>query len=553
MATITGEKVPLGKLFADEFFFTIPDYQRPYSWKKENCDQLFDDLDNADKEKEYFFGTIILQEVEKIGNGRKYDIIDGQQRITTIQILFSVIRDLVDNAEYKKNTQELIYQAPNRMKNIPERVRLETKEKALFKNYIQTENKTKDIASMVIENDSHLNIKVAVETFHEKLSTYSQTKLEKFAGFLSQNCIVVYVSTESFDDAYRLFVVTNDRGLQLRRIDILKAQNLDPATIKDVEERKEYSKKWEDMEGDLGSEEFEQLFFYIRTIETKEKASEDLLKEFTSLVFKTNKINRGKDFIEYVEEYKKIYLKLFIDQNIYKNDKTNFVKFSNLINIMIDNIKSSEWIPSLLFYFKKFNENEFPQFLSMFENKFVGDWVNGLSLGKRNSNTYSILREIEKSTTPSQLFKSDVFDFNAERFKSNIIASDFYTEPYSKYILAKLDYMIGENSTQRKIIASSIEHVLPQNPKANSDWNKTFTVEEKEKWTNHISNLVLLSKRKNSSASNLDFKDKKDKYLCERITDLPSSMKVLKYDEWNPIILKEREFEILKLFNLSSI
>lgn len=547
MSQITGQKVPLAKLFGNEFFFTIPDYQRPYSWEKTHCEQLIDDLENANKEKEYFLGTVILQEIERIGHGRKYDLIDGQQRITTLQILLAVLRDLYTNQDYKKSTQELIYQAPNVMSNIPERVRLETVEKILFKDFIQTEGKTKDLTAAPNKNDSQNRIITAITTFRDRLSSYSQDKLEKLGQFISQKCIIVYVSTESFDDAYRLFVIINDRGLQLRRIDILKAQNLDPNVIKDEIERKEYAKKWENMECDLGSEKFEQLFFHIRTIELKDKANDDLLKEFTNLIFNRSKLTKGKDFIEYISEYKDIYEKLLLDQKVFVNNPKGRVAFNNLVTLMNDYIYSNEWIPSLLFFYKKFMETGLLSFIQKLENKFVADWVIGLSLGKRISNTYAILREIQNSVNVNDLLSSSVFDYDKNKFLTNISSPYFYSEPFCKYILAKLDYLIGENNVERRILASSIEHVLPQNPKDNSNWVKVFNVDDRNKWTNHISNLVLLSKRKNSSASNYDFDIKKEKYFKERISDLPSSMQILKYSIWDSKILEAREKDICKI------
>ncbi|KOF56113.1 hypothetical protein AGR56_04105 [Clostridium sp. DMHC 10] len=134
MSVIIGEKISLKKLFSDEFFFIIPEYQRPYSWEKENCEQLFDDIYESNRDNEYFLGTIILQELESIGTGKKYAIIDGQQRITTLQILLACLRDCVTDAQFKSSNQCKIFQKENLADGIPEKARIEVKESLFLKN-----------------------------------------------------------------------------------------------------------------------------------------------------------------------------------------------------------------------------------------------------------------------------------------------------------------------------------------------------------------------------------------------------------------------------------
>ena len=88
---ITGKEYPLLKIFSSDFEYHIPPYQRPYAWTTEETGTLFDDLyefyrtETADN---YFLGTIVLIKEEDKSHA---DIIDGQQRLTTLTILFSVL------------------------------------------------------------------------------------------------------------------------------------------------------------------------------------------------------------------------------------------------------------------------------------------------------------------------------------------------------------------------------------------------------------------------------------------------------------------------------
>lgn len=546
MSEITGEKITLKRIFSDEYFFNIPEYQRPYSWQKDNNAQLFDDIYESNRENEYFLGTIILQEVGEVGTGIMYDVIDGQQRLTTIQILLACLRDNVTNADYKNSVQQKIYQKSNPVDGLPEVVRLKTREEDFFKMYVQECGGTRKVNSCEPQNDAQRNLKNSILLFDEYLGNMEQKDIEALIQHISQRCIFICVSTKNFNEAYRLFTIINDRGLQLRRIDILKTNNLDPEVIPDSHERRVYSNIWESMENDLGADDFENLISFIRTIEVKEKPKEDLLKEFNNLVFAKEKIKRGKEFIDYVLLYKNIYQKLVLDKEI--DLGANTIAAKNLLNIMVDFLPSNEWIPSLLYYYKKFANCGLYEFLLSLERKFVADWVIALTPTKRTVNLNYILKSIEEASSFNEVLKSDAFKFDKDAF-INELKQDAYGKRHVRYILLKLEYLESEQNVERKYGTISVEHVLPQSPSQNSKWIQTFNNEQRALYTNKLANLVLLSHKKNSSASNFDFLEKKKKYLEGRMTDLFRSQKVLNYSDWTPDILEKRQKDIISILS----
>ena len=97
MKDLTAGEFALRKIFSSDYEFMIPDYQRPYAWGKEQALQLLDDLEGAlarDTDEPYFLGSIVLV---KAGSDPRAEVIDGQQRLTTLSILFAVLRDLTEN------------------------------------------------------------------------------------------------------------------------------------------------------------------------------------------------------------------------------------------------------------------------------------------------------------------------------------------------------------------------------------------------------------------------------------------------------------------------
>lgn len=544
MSVIVGEKVALKKFFSDEFSFSIPRYQRPYSWGKEQCEQLFDDIYDSDRESEYFLGTIILQEVEKEGTSTRYDIIDGQQRITTLQILLACLRDRVEEPDFKDSLQQKIFQKQNIADGIPEKCRLEVKEIQFFNRYIKEKGSTKNVKEAKCDNLPQKNMKCAISVFKDKILDLSQKQIQSLIQHINQRCIVIYISTKEFDDAFKLFTIVNDRGLQLRRIDILKANNLAPAVMSS-KYLESYSRKWEEIEEALGSEQFEKLVSFIRTIEIKEKAKDDILKEYEELIF-NKKIDKGIKFIDYLDEYKSIYIDTIIERNVLKNDP-NEISYKNLISIMQNYLPSTDWIPPLLYAYKKFNDKKFFEFVRALEEKYVSDWITGVTATKRVVNMNALLKKIESESDITNVINSDVMYVDKKKLR-NALEQDIYSQVYCRYVLLKLEYLESEQNIERKYSTISVEHVLPQNIKKGSEWMKSFSTEECEYWKDKLANLILLSKRKNSSASNYEFKNKKEKYFKGKISDFGRSLKILNYIQWTPEILKQRQEEIVDEF-----
>ncbi len=136
--TIKAEEISLADLFGPKFLFTVPIFQRPFSWTVENFDILFEDIvgaqDNSSGQQQYFLGSILLQE----SADNSYYLVDGQQRMTSIAILLASIRDKTTNPILRDSIKSYLYQQKDEFKNIPEKMRITPWEelKDLFREYV---------------------------------------------------------------------------------------------------------------------------------------------------------------------------------------------------------------------------------------------------------------------------------------------------------------------------------------------------------------------------------------------------------------------------------
>ena len=158
---------------------------------------------------------------------------------------------------------------------------------------------------------------------------------------------------------------------------------------------------------------------------------------------------------------------------------------------------------------------------------------------------------IENVTAVDELFNSadtkDAlfgFSFDAEGFNRSI-DSAVYGLRFTRYLLLKLDFLYANHDNLMSLNYLTVEHVLPQNPKADSRWLEDFTEEQRQKWTDRLGNLVLITKRKNSSLGNRDFDEKKSQYFDGRIDTCPNSLRVLNNDQWTPVELEANHDSVL--------
>lgn len=550
--SIEAKEIFIKDLFDSKFLFRIPEYQRQFSWEKDNFEQLFEDIRESleSGEGNYFLGSVILQAKDLKGDGSGiYDVVDGQQRLTTITILIAVLRDLSISKKAKLTLQDKIYQEENEFEDKKEEVRIlvRDRDRDFFMKFVLEEEGTKRTPNLSTLSEPQKRIITAIEVFRSKFyqnNSLNQELMNAMIKFLLNNCIMVYVKTGNFTSAFRLFSVLNDRGMPLTTSDLLKSINLG-AVEKD--RRNQYQLLWEQIEEDLGIDELDKLLGFVRTIFLKDKPRKNIVDEYSEKIYKNNLISPGIEFIQYICEIAEIYEEKILNANLEAQNGVS-VKFHNLMSLMRDFIPFSDWMPAFISFALKYNGSDILySFLTLLEKLYVINWVVGATSTKRTVETGKILQVIEQSSKPEDVFKNTLFDLSSLKNQVHIeFNSDtFYKSKYSKYILLILDYDTNENNNIKKKYNGiiSIEHILPQNPNSNSEWIQIFTEQERNKLTHRIGNLVLLSRKKNSSANNRNFKDKMESYYSKCMTDFELTKEIRNYDIWNHTSIQARHNE----------
>lgn len=567
---IKAKEYYIKDLLSDKFLFEIPDYQRAYSWTKENLQQLIDDItgsievnkeeygDNFESYEPYFIGSIVLCSKEYKDDGwGLYDVIDGQQRLTSIIMLIAAIRDLINNDQYRKVLSSLIYQQPNELMGVKEsiRVRVRGKELDFFKKYVLELGGTEEACTLVEEelSEAKVNMVTAINVFRNSFLDENGEVLyetvNEFIKYILQKVVLVVITTDSFTSAFRLFNVINARGLPLTNADLLKSENL---RVIDEEVRNKYTDMWETDEQDVGKERLEKIIGFIRAMKLKKKASATIFEEFNKKIFVMEPEYRGINFIEHLNEVKNIFEKYIEEGALSTGDKEKDAYYKNLVLVMKDFLPFDEWMAAIISFVEKFNNDNLTfEFLKVLEKRITIDWINGNSFADRLSRVYNILEAIDSASIGEEVLKSDVFVGDLERttvyFENSLNDIEFYSKGrmmIPKYILVRLDIELRNKEYIEYSDKIMLEHMLPRNAK-DAYWTANFTTEQRRNWANRLGNLVIINGTKNTKANNKAFAQKVEQYISKK-GDFAITKEILNFKDWDMESLKSRHNELVK-------
>ena len=552
---LNGAEYKLAKIFSSDFEYHIPSYQRPYAWTTDETSELFDDLysfyQSENEDEEYFLGSIVLIKERS----KPYaEVIDGQQRLTTLTILFATLAYQL-SGEDRRTIYKYILEPGNEFEGLDPKPRLTLRErdKEFFTKYVQ--NLDFDALLSVdranFKNESQENIQANSKHLLvciKKSFAGDISKIKSFVSFLLKRCFLVAVSTPNQQSAFRVFSVMNSRGLDLQPTDIIKADVIGKIPEKPQED---YNNRWEEMEVELGRAGFNDLFSFIRMIYAKEKAKKAILDEFRHYV-----LSEVKDPQKLLEDVLEPYAAALATIK-----KANYQAAENAqeINVYLgwlNRIDNSDWIPAAIFFMAKNRDN--PDyvwwFLKKLERLAAYLHVCAKNVNERIERYNKVISALEKNNSfDNPITEIDLISKEASEMKNTLNGNVYELTPRRRnYVILRLDAFMSDGAASYDPAVLTIEHVLPQIVDLNSEWAELWPDEEKRsEWVHRIANLVPLNRRRNSRAQNYDFDKKKTAYFkgSKNVSSYALTTQVLNTSSWTEDFLVRRQEELLHVFS----
>ncbi|WP_120993949.1 DUF262 and DUF1524 domain-containing protein [Helicobacter pylori] len=487
--------------------FVIPIYQRLYSWKKEQCEQLWDDIikiGGNDKMNGHFIGFILYVGVDD-RHSNPLLIIDGQQRLTTITLLFIALRNRSSDEVKRKEMESYLINSGNDGDKKFRLILSESDKDTLLSLIDKDRRKPSEPSLKIVENFK----------LFEKWIRENTDKLETIFKGLEKLMIVWIALKKEKDDPQLIFESMNSKGIELTQTDLIRNYIIMETEIEKQEGF--YNQYWRAMEENFKQSE-------------KQSKREDLFNKFVRhyLTIKIGKIPNEKRVYEAFKDYQQKegieiedllkdlqkYCGYFCQIAFKKEDDKDLNKaLGFLVDLEMDVI-----YPLLLELYSDYSDGvlskqDFIPIIALIESYICRRAVCGLGTNSLNKVFPSFTKHIQKD----EYFKSLKVHFgyltekqrfpNNDEFKEHFITIDFYHFQKKEYFLERLENFDTKEPVDTQ--KCNIEHIMPQTltPKWEGDLGENFEAIH-EKYLHTIGNLTLTGY--NSEYSNNSFQEKRD-------------------------------------------
>ncbi len=573
MANLTIEQKSVRHLFQDATStFLIPDYQRPYAWGEDECRTLWDDIFNFafpdnnpdlfNSRDEYFLGPIVTFR----NQDGCTEVIDGQQRLTTLMLLMRAFYNWVGDMEdprskaMKQEIEKCIWKAdefgnfdPNNLK-IDSQVASDNDKEELLA--ILRGGKTDKMKSRYAQN---------LRFFSDQVLGFLHKSPMSFAFFparLLNNCVLLPIEAESQDAALRIFTTLNDRGKPLADADIFKSQLYKFYSSKGTDEKDSFMQRWRELEeasneilhpiyGTPLDELFTRYMYYQRALMgIKSSTVESLRKFYESGGKKEGNNNEPYPLLHREETMRHLSTLLDFWRKVDKRDDDIFTEPMQRRLFILDYAPNGMWRYLVSVYYLhltlsggKLEEEAFCRLL----DRLIGFvWAYAITRPGLNSLRTPLFEEMVNIVKGKEVAFEE-YRISEQEYRAGVEAFTFSNNrPITKAMLA----WWAQSREDQPLLPQGnydTEHIYPRNRHK----------KEQPQWTGELleelGNKSLLEKRINIGASDYHFADKVRFYRGEMGKKGATQIKELldigdKYQDFGQQEIHARDREIINGF-----
>ena len=536
------------QLMGNGLRYEIPKFQRDYSWEAEHWDDLWQDIRAllADEDNEHYMGYLVLQ----TSNNKEFQIIDGQQRLTTMSLLIlstlKCLKELVDSGIEAENNLKRKDSLLNSYIGYVDPVTLISNNKLKLNR--NSDDYYKQHLVLLKElplrntNSSEKHMRECFNWYYDRIKKEFNTG-ESLAAFIDNIVDKLFFTVIEVTDqlnAFKVFETLNARGVQLSSADLLKNYLffVVDETKPHISEIEELENIWSKIVGKLGEQKFEDYLRYYWNSINKSVGKKNL--------FKNVKINiKSKEqvfeLIRNLNDTADLYLAIQNPEDEFWRDKPEIRKslkelklfqirqinslfLSALRNLEVENFKKLAKICSVISF--RYN------IIGGLNPNAQEDVYNTVAL-KISSNKRFEVADFQTIYVSDLNFEND---FSTKEFKNTT-----RNHKIVKYILSKIEVYQHKNEIDPESDLFTIEHILPEN--ADDTWGN-FTFEEINRSVYRMGNLTLLERKLNREAGQKGYVEKIVLFAqsnSELTKTLPDN-----FNTWNEDKLAARQRELAK-------
>ena len=505
---VRAQESSVRAIFAPGERLQMPPYQRSYSWETREANELLGDLiDSVKTGTPHFVGAIVL--IHGAENG-VLEIVDGQQRLTTLTILLAVLRDLEPDKARAAMLHALIADEARPMlgEGANWRLTLNHMDGPFFRESIQTPGATRNLDKEPGESESQARMVRNAAAFAKRIESMSDDTRRALADVVMNRCALVRVVVGEKDQGFKVFRVLNTRGKEPDAHDIIKTELFQRAKFTD-EEASTYAERWSEHEAALGGSAFDDLLRQIRSIYDKSGRGE-LVSAFPKAVL--SKVDPRTFLDEVLPRYVNAYQLITTGE---VQDGPNAKIVSDKLNQMRALDQSSWRAPALKFLVERgVADPKAPEFFTRLERQAFIIMLVVTDRDQRNRRFNKVMEAITNDRTlfakngPLSVDRSD-----ARKARERMLGR-FATFAQRRAMALRLNAALEDGLTIPPESDATVEHVLPRNIQEESHWLTVWPDPAKRReQCDTLGNFVLLTHKVNQKADRQDYRAKKDVYF----------------------------------------
>jgi uncharacterized protein with ParB-like and HNH nuclease domain len=536
------------QLMGNGIRYEVPKFQRDYTWEAEQWDDLWQDIKAllSNEDNEHYMGYLVLQ----TSNNKEFQIIDGQQRLTTMSLLIlatlKCLKDLIENGSDAENNQKRKDSLQNSYIGYIDPVTLISNNKLkLNRNsddyYRQHLVLLKDLP-LRNTNTSEKHMRECFYWYYERIKNDFKTG-ESLAAFIDNIVDKLFFTVIEVTDqlnAFKVFETLNARGVQLSSSDLLKNYlfSVVDETKPHQSEIEELENIWSKITGKLGEQKFEDYLRYYWNSINKSVGKKNLFKTIKNSIKSKEQVF---ELIRNLNDTADIYLAIQNPEDEYWKDKPEIRKALKELKLFQIRQTHSLFLSAL----KNLSIEQFEKLVKIcsvisFRYNIIGGLNPNIQEDVYNETALKIGNDKKFYVTDFQ--RTYVRDTNFENdFSTKEFKSTARNHKIVKYILTKIEKYLYQNDIDPESDLYTVEHILPES--ADETWGD-FTFEEINRSVYRIGNYTLLEKKLNREADNKSYQEKLKFYIQSNVqlTQVIGDY----YETWNEDRLAARQRELAK-------
>ena len=550
---ISATEDTVQSLLSRNYRYIVPEYQRQYSWKEDQWEEFWRDLQSIEDGHTHFLGSVVFVERDtSFDELNEFEIVDGQQRLTTISILLCAIREyyeqIGDNEAAKGIDNNYLWEKDEDFSD-KQKIELNSLDSDQYRRLLH--------GNPPREEES--NIRKAIEYFADKLTSLSEDEIEDIRKKLLNSMTIVTIDCPNQESAFRLFETLNDRGLELSEVDLMKNYLYKRAAKEPDLNKQAIKQDWEDIIDNIRYEMEKPFRFFIHyflfapepniSTNISQTTLYDTFRELVDNMIPSSNITL-EEYLSKMAEDVLLYIDI-MNAEISKYDSSD----NERINELLDDLNRLGYTQERTYLMGIFSHidsaSEVIRAIKLIESYIIRQRFTKHITGSDLNELYAQICHDSFSRADPVLYIKSQLKSKAPRddeFVAAIAGEEFARSQRTLFVLERLESDYFRRRSGRQVSTGEIEHIIPR---------RAFTAKKYNKWQDYlncgqsefneykdkIGNLAILENRLNLEASDKPFDQKKNKYQA---SEYKMAQKISESKYWSIDMVGERTDELAK-------